>query len=298
MAEKDAGRAVVLALSEPRIGIERLREEWMAAAKIIRPEIWRRMALMVRKSGALHGWPAKTTEAEWDECVATQHAAAKAPLRRERGGEVFHDILRVLIRQWMTGGGTVSGQWLCEAAGCSHPTLKRALHRLTRYLNGTRPPVALTRFPTDEWARLLTSSDRIRCTERYAAAADVTVETLEQAIRALHCDDVWLGGVPGARHYFPALDLVGTPRLDVTMPAAGRRADTAWTAEVGLRPAAEGEPVLLAVHAVHFPGARCEKSGGRRWADPVECLLDLHESRLENQAKDFVDSFAAKSKTP
>ena len=30
---------------------------------------------------------------------------------------------------------------------------------------------------------------------------------------------------------------------------------------------------------------------GVPWADPVECLLDLHEARLESQAQAFLDSF-------
>jgi len=28
------------------------------------------------------------------------------------------------------------------------------------------------------------------------------------------------------------------------------------------------------------------------WADPVECLLDLHEMRLESQAKEFLQHLA------
>ena len=298
MAEKEAPCDVVLVLDAPGIGVGVLEDEWTAAGKIIRPEIWRRMALAGCKDGALFGWPETPTAAEWEHWTGAKRDAAKAPLRRERGGEVFHDILRVLLREWMTGGGAMSGKALGEAAGCSHPTLGRALRRLARWLDRTRPPVALTRFPTEEWQRLLVSSDRIRSTARFAMAnADVTVETLEQAIRALRRDDIWLGGVTGARRYFPALDLVGTPRLDVSMPATGRQPDISWTADLGLRPAADGEAVLLAVHAVHFPGARGEKSVGRRWADPVECLLDLHEARLESQALEFLTFFTNKTKS-
>jgi hypothetical protein len=32
---------------------------------------------------------------------------------------------------------------------------------------------------------------------------------------------------------------------------------------------------------------------GLPWADPVECLLDLHEARLESQALEFFNSFPA-----
>jgi len=34
------------------------------------------------------------------------------------------------------------------------------------------------------------------------------------------------------------------------------------------------------------------------WADPVECLLDLHEARLESQALEFLQSFSATKNRP
>jgi hypothetical protein len=299
LAEENARHEVVLVLEEPAIGSAKLKDEWNAAEKIIRPEIWQRMVLMMGKGGELDGLPAKPSMEEWAQAVAAADAPREGPLRRERGGEVFHDILRVLVRQWMERGGAVSGKWLCEQAGCSHPTLTRALRRLAKYLTGTRPPVALARFPTDEWRRLIDGADRIRCSRRFAAATgDLTVDALGKSVRALRRDDVWLGGVAGARHYFPALDLIGTPRLDVTMPCTSRQPDVSWVEPLGLRPAMEGEAVMLAVHAVHFPGARCEKSGGRRWADRVECLLDLHDARLEAQALDFLRHCTETTSTP
>jgi hypothetical protein len=36
------------------------------------------------------------------------------------------------------------------------------------------------------------------------------------------------------------------------------------------------------------------RDGGLAWADPVECLLDLHDARLEMQAKQLLDSLKAK----
>jgi hypothetical protein len=32
------------------------------------------------------------------------------------------------------------------------------------------------------------------------------------------------------------------------------------------------------------------RDGGLAWADPVECLLDLHEARLEMQASQFLEA--------
>jgi hypothetical protein len=36
------------------------------------------------------------------------------------------------------------------------------------------------------------------------------------------------------------------------------------------------------------------RDGGLAWADPVECLFDLHEARLEMQAAQFLEALQRK----
>ncbi len=59
------------------------------------------------------------------------------------------------------------------------------------------------------------------------------------------------------------------------------------------------EPAPLVVHLVRRASPLFQPSEeGLQWADPVECLLDLHEGRLESQALEFLNSFpAAKGQT-
>jgi hypothetical protein len=113
----------------------------------------------------------------------------------------------------------------------------------------------------------------------------------------LHRPDLAVGGVWGAKHYHPDLDLVGSPRLDISLHCPAKGVDLSFVER--LDPALEkttrrDESAALAVHivrrAVSFfhPG-----EGGIVWADPVECLLDLHEARLESQAREFLKSFPA-----
>ena len=49
-------------------------------------------------------------------------------------------------------------------------------------------------------------------------------------------------------------------------------------------------PANVAVHAVRHADAQfTPREGGLAWADPVECLFDLHEARLEMQAAQFLE---------
>ncbi len=47
----------------------------------------------------------------------------------------------------------------------------------------------------------------------------------------------------------------------------------------------------VVVHAVrHADPQFMPRLGGLAWADPVECLLDLHEDRLTLQASQFLEA--------
>ena len=117
-------------------------------------------------------------------------------------------------------------------------------------------------------------------------------EVLVDRLRDLGRNDIAVSGVLGARRYLPGLDLVGSPRLDLVVqarrfggpPTFLRRLDPA------LKPAGRGEPCQVVVHTLFRPDPFfSHPENGIRWADEVECLLDLHEMRLESQALEFVE---------
>lgn len=58
-----------------------------------------------------------------------------------------------------------------------------------------------------------------------------------------------------------------------------------------LKPGNTGESARVVIHALHQEHVFFERDkDGVLWADPVECLLDLHEMRLETQASEFLKS--------
>jgi hypothetical protein len=48
----------------------------------------------------------------------------------------------------------------------------------------------------------------------------------------------------------------------------------------------------MAVHFIRRPESLFVQGAGKTlWADPVECMLDLHDARLEPQALEFLRHF-------
>jgi hypothetical protein len=115
----------------------------------------------------------------------------------------------------------------------------------------------------------------------------------EGAAPAEFLQEIAVGGVLGARRVFPNLDLVGTPRLDLTIHCRSRQPnlDFVHRLDPALKPAGKDESARLVIHTLRQPQVFFETdANGVVWADPVECLLDLHEMRFESQAAEAIES--------
>lgn len=301
-----ARRRVVLVLEEPHITESRLRDEWEGAASVIRPELFARLSLAIHQSGEWTGIPSPPRNsglAVLDEVL--KHTHTRSPASSSRASEAYYEVLRILVHQWLLGKGPVPINWLMENSGTSHPTVSKSLKRMAHCLRRhSDRSVELRFFPRDEWARLLAVSGEVRDTVRFADRSGQarSPESLLRRLSKLRREDIGVGGVFGASHYQPSLDLVGNPRLDLSVRSAGKVVDLSFVEQ--LDPALEkttqrDQAPILVVHTIRRAASLFQPAkGGLQWADPVECLLDLHEARLESQALEFLNSFtAAKGQT-
>jgi hypothetical protein len=213
-------------------------------------------------------------------------------------------ILKLLLHRWFTGGKAVTAEWLARTAGCSYPAVARALRPLGSLLERSSDRrVALRWFPREEFARLLANADRARATVRFAdqSGQPRSVESQLRRLEKLNPPGLAIGGVLGAKHYFSDLDLVGTPRLDLSLHCPGRRMNLDFIEKLDpalKRVSDPHQPANLAVHAIrHADALFTPRDGGLAWADPVECLFDLHEARLEMQASQFLEALQRKRPT-
>jgi len=291
MNPNDRGLLVVV---DSRIANERLAKEQQLVENVLHPDVRRRLKVVGARKKQYIGLPAdlgKDFRLWLDRLVLKQSPSTK--LR-----ESFYTILEILLHQWLLGQGPMTSDWLMKTAGCSSPTVREALRLLDYCLRRQSDrKVELDRFPRDEWARLVAVSDKVRSTTSFVDRSNQprSPESLLRRVQHLGRTDLAVGGVWGAKHYQPDLDLVGNPRLDLCLHCSDKRADLGFVEQMD--PALEmtkrrDESPALVVHVVSRAVSLFQPNKeGLPWADPVECLLDLHEARLEAQARDFLNSF-------
>ncbi len=325
---------VIFILNEPSFSNEWIADEWQTLQAVLRPEILERLVIVVRREGAadrVFGSLRPEESAQLD-AVVNHERGMMAKVRRRRPTEAFFDILRVLLIHWCRRSGPLTSKQLGEETGFTYPTIAAALERLEPWLRRhSDRRVELHSFPRDPWFQLVAQAERERGTEGYVVRGGRArpLEILQDRLSELQREDIAVSGVPGARHYCPGLDLIGTARLDLVIhleppdtrsergergaaPAFLRRLDPA------LQRAERGESPQVVLHRLYRPRSFFEKEapassvvreslpsweakaarGTIAWADPIECLLDLHEARLEAQAQEFLEHLQRQAKNP
>ncbi|MDP8239177.1 MAG: hypothetical protein P9X24_08810 [Candidatus Hatepunaea meridiana] len=297
----------LLVLVDPRFSKSRLSEEWQLAKQSLHPEVVTRLHLVVVIDNHCTGLPehlGNEFRERLDKFVMEEfnrkHSYHSSNDIGHRRPQSFYDIFKVILNLWLLDKGPVTTKWLMEATGCSYPTVARALNRLEYCLQRHRNrQIELRYFPKEEWARIIANIGEIQLTARFAdrSGQPRSPEAHLNRLKQLSFDNIAIGGVLGAKYYNPDLDLIGTPRLDISMHSVTKLVDHNFIKK--LDPALKEVidplyPVNVVVHIVSItdPLFRVD-TGGFKWADPVQCLLDLHEARLESQAielREFLQS--------
>jgi len=295
----------LLALVESNISPVRLQREWDLARKTLRPEWTDRLGIVLFQNGSFRGYPelppasflARLKEAVGPE---TSHAG-----HRMRRPDYSSETLKVLIYFWFLQKEPATSRRLQEILGCTYPTVAKVLTKLSPYLLRTSDrSIGLASFPRTAWSTLLAREEDVRQTKRFIdrSGQQRTPENLARRLAKLGRSDLAIGGVLGARSHYPNLDLLGTPRVDITVHCPGHRLDLSFVSRIdpGLSPArSASEPATLVVHVLRRKEAWFEPLPAGGWrADPVECLLDLHEARLEAQAAEFFNALAPIPSSP
>lgn len=282
-------------LVDSPITIERLRDEWERAATILRDDVLRRLTICLQHEGRLTGIP-RDPDIETQRILAEVVEVERSKMSTARTDYSFV-VLKLLLHHWLTSDEPVTSEWLARTAGCSYPAVARALRPLGSLLERhSDRRVSLRWFPKEEFARLLAVADRARSTVRFAdqSGQPRSAESHLRRLEKLNPPGLAIGGVLGAKHYYPDLDLVGTPRLDLSLHSPGQRMNLDFVEKID--PALKRvedplAPANVVVHAVRHADAQfIPRDGGLAWADPVECLFDLHEARLEMQATQFLEA--------
>ena len=300
LAEQPDKRAFLL-LINPRITESRLRDEWDKTQMTFRPDIVGRLSVVIFREDHFIGIP----EDPDSKYINWLEQACKKELSRVGtplpAPDFSAEILKILVYQWLMKRGSMTSVWLSETAGCNYRTVAKALKGLGRsILWHSDKSVELRYFPKDAWGRMLAMLDKSRSTMRYAdrSGQPRSIESLLRRLKRMKMPEIAVGGVLGARHYYPRLDLVGTPRLDLSMHCSGKYVDLDIIENLDPALKQENDPDISANLVLNFirrenPFFETDPKG-MIWADPVECLLDLQEMRLEPQALEFLNALKPK----
>ncbi len=173
----------------------------------------------------------------------------------------------------------------------SYPAVARALGEIGDRVEDGYRALRLRDFPRDAWDRLLATRSTWRRSHAYCVGTGLPFkpERVIREIRELERQDLAFGGVIGARSYRP-IDLIGIPRLDISMHAPAGMMDLSWVAGAApeLRPCKPGEMPHLVVHAVRRAESLFRTTPDGMIADRAEVLLDLQDMRLDDQAATFI----------
>jgi len=286
--EHPDARCVLLVLHS-RMSADGVRAESERLQAVLRPEIAGRLGIVVLLDDDAVMIPDDPVLHRIAACAAT----VKTKPKRARVDRSY-EVMRVLIARWLMKRGRIAIGELGRQAGLSHPSVRKALAAMDDAVE--RKPdrsVVLRSLPHEQWARLVALAPTIRQREAFVdeSGRGGDPRRLVARLARLQPAGVALGGVVGAMHWHPDLDLNGLPRLDVTVHAPDGVMDIGFVERLdpALVPARGGAPPLLVVHAL----LRAETlfmvdTGGLPIADPVEVLLDLHELRLVEQAEALV----------
>ena len=299
------GSQGILLLPDVAVTRERLEREWRLAASVFRPAVMERLSLCLGAAAPFEGIPRDPdpeTQRILTEVLARERTAGG--VSRTRGDAQFV-VLKVLLHHWLTNGEAVTTEWLMRTSGYSYPTIAGVLERLGSLIERQSDRrLRLRWFSREEFARLLSLSDGARATARFAdrSGQDRSPEMHLRRLEKLAPKGVGIGGVLGARHYLSELDLVGLPRLDLSLHCNTRQMDLGFIHDLDpalVRTSDPLEPATVVVHAVrHADPLFSDRSGGLAWADAVECLLDLHEARLDLQASQLLDALQRQRPSP
>jgi hypothetical protein len=215
-----------------------------------------------------------------------------------------HNIQNILLLNWLNGRGPQTIKSLGEEAGTSYPTTAAAINTLeaqgTLYVEKDRS-VSLRYFPTEQWRKWIASGFTHRKSARFIdrSTQPRPPSSLIKRLQRLNRDDIAISGIEGAREHYPELDLSGALRLDLVLHGS-HKSDLSFVQKLDPALQLADNPYHQADLVIHFldrPATHFERYGELLIADPLECLADLYDLKLDQQADQMLNFLTEKKKS-
>ncbi len=274
--------------------MELLKDEWEELDRLFQSSILSRFRMVVFSDDIVFVKFGNLTSEELEVLPEIRKKLyQESDTSHRRKPDAFFEILRILLVHWFRGAGPLQLNQLGKLSGYSYPRIAASLERMESYLiRHSDRSVELGSFPGDEWFRLTAVSNDFRAPRGYRALRPRSVENLLERIMEKPARDVACGGIIGARHYlFPSIDLIFSHRIYSSVHAWSADKIDSYVRKLdpGLKRVLSGELPQVVIHNLYRPDPLFTGGDPVHFADEVECLLDLHEARMEQQALELLE---------
>ena len=303
---EDPTRHGTLVLRTPLLSHERVKIEWTRLRDLLRPDVARRMSLVIpgiqdpkfRSADPAIRRLCRLLEEEPDPLAPRAWVGTTLMTPK-----VF-EAIKLVMAHWLRHSPPLTARQVQKEAGVSYPTVVKAFRKLQQNQELSRRRdrrVELTGFPRRTWQEILPMAGSLRRTVAFVDASGRSSDpvALLRRLEQSAPQAVAVGGVEAARHWDRRFNLRGVPRLDISVHAPAGSNHESFVKR--LNPALEAaraasqEPALV-LHPLLRSESLFTSRPSKRLpvADPVETLLDLHELRLVEQAEELVERFGPK----
>lgn len=278
---------------------ERLATEIAEFRRVVRPEVADRVQVVAidhpKEVGvALSSWvDAAQLQSLQNRIV---EASTAAPTASSQEAVQYH-----LLRRWLRGLPPIRTADLAAQSGASAPTVSAAIKAIaTRDVLRTRDrQVALKSFSPESWQKWLDKSAEspvVRFLD--SSGSPRSPEKLARTLSTMARKDVSIGGVLGAMHHYPAIDITGAPRLDILLHGTPH-ADLSFIEQLDPGLVRDDSTQGHAHVVVHFTNRReshFETQNEFVWAEVLDCLAHLWKAGLTHQAQDLIRHLTQQAK--
>lgn len=300
LAQKNQEACFLLALIDSRVSASRLFEEVSLFESIIAPHIRGRIHVAkCDRFGHFEGLPSFIPR----ELVQRELENYRPVESKRSAGVGKYNVQNILLLNWLNGLGPQTIKSIGEEAGTSYPTTAAGINTLEAqgmlYVEKDRS-VSLRYFPTEQWRKWIASGFTHRKSARFIdrSTQPRPPSSLIKRLQQLNRDDIAISGIEGAREHYPDLDLSGALRLDLVLHGS-HKSDLSFVQKLDPALQLADNPYHQADLVIHFldrPATHFERYGELLIADPLECLADLYDLKLDQQADQMLYFLTEKKK--
>jgi hypothetical protein len=298
MKEEPLRNQAVCVITDTKLSFTRLRDELKQFREVMHPEIAPRIHFLIdqgehlvgsnRFAGSLldvsvefFGWLAL-------HMAKSSHSHSSHQLSARQTVRVAMAQLR------LRNAPPVTVKYLQSLCKVSYPTVSETLKEFAAsglLLDEGDRGVSLRHLSMAEWMDLARDHAKQRKSFSFVDATGfATPQQLANRIHELKVagilrEPVRIGGVMGAAHHFPQVDITAASRLDLSVDADPTQ--IAALIDAGLKPKVRSDQkAVLVLHVTHEPTLDSTESPNP-WANELECLADLIEMSYTREATEM-----------